>query len=144
MSKELLTESTIVLNASFKDKYEAIRAAGELLYQSGYVEEEYIADMLKREEIVTTYVGNGLSIPHGIANSEKDIVCSGLSFIQVPDGVAFGDEMAYIIIGIAGKNGEHLTLLGKIATTFCNLEKVEKLKKATTKKEILEFLTISE
>ena len=94
--KELFTEDNIILNASFATKEDAIRTAGEILCNNGYVEKEYIQDMLTRETIVTTYVGNGLAIPHGIANSEKNIKHSGLSFIQVPDGVSFGDEKAIL------------------------------------------------
>lgn len=140
--KELFTEDNIILNASFATKEDAIRTAGEILYNNGYVEEEYIQDMLTRETIVTTYVGNGLAIPHGIANSEKNIKHSGLSFIQVPDGVSFGDEKAYTIIGIAGKDGEHLELLGKIAMIFFDAQKAEQFKSAATKQKILDLLVL--
>lgn len=140
--KELFCENNIKLNASFDTKEDAIKAAGEILYNGGYVEKEYIQDMLNREKIVTTYVGNGLAIPHGIANSEKSILYSGLSFIQIPNGVSFGDEKAYSIIGIAGKDGEHLELLGKIAMIFFNVQKAGRFKQATSKKEILALLTL--
>jgi len=140
--KELFCEDNIILNASFDTKENAIKAAGEILYNGGYVEKAYIQDMLNREKIVTTYVGNGLAIPHGIANSEKNILCSGLSFIQIPNGVSFGDDTAYIMIGIAGKNGEHLDLLGKIAMIFFDAQKDAKFKKEATKKEVLELLTL--
>ncbi len=140
--KDLFTEDNIILNASFATKEQAIQAAGDILYHNGYVEKEYIDDMLTRETIVTTYVGNGLAIPHGIANSEKNIKHSGLSFIQVPDGVSFGDEKAYTIIGIAGKDGEHLELLGKIAMIFFDVSKAEQFKNAASKQEILELLVL--
>lgn len=140
--KELFTEENIMLNVSFDTKEDAIRTAGEILYHNGYVEKEYIQDMLNRETIVTTYVGNGLAIPHGIANSEKNIKHSGLSFIQVPEGVSFGEEKAYTIIGIAGKDGEHLELLGKIAMIFFDVEKAKQFKTASTKQKILELLVL--
>lgn len=34
---------------------------------------------------------------------------------QYPDGVQWGDEKAYIVIGIAGADGEHLTVLANVA-----------------------------
>ena len=144
MTKDLLPEENIKLGVSFQDKYEAIRASGEILYENGYVEQEYITDMLHREDVITTCIGNGLAIPHGIANSEEDILCSGLSFIQVPEGVSFGEETAYIIIGIAGKNGDHLNLLSKVALAFCNLDTVEKFKKAKTKAEVRALLSLTD
>lgn len=56
--KSIFNEDNIRLNASFATKEEAIRAAGQILADNGYVKEEYIDDMLKREEVVSTYIGN--------------------------------------------------------------------------------------
>ena len=61
--KSIFNEDNIRLNASFATKEEAIRAAGQILVDNGYVKEEYIDDMLKREEVVSTYIGNHIAIP---------------------------------------------------------------------------------
>ena len=61
--KSIFNEDNIRLNAAFATKEEAIRAAGQILADNGYVKEEYIDDMLKREEVVSTYIGNHIAIP---------------------------------------------------------------------------------
>lgn len=41
--------------------------------------------MLQREKECTTYIGNGVAIPHGISRSEKDILRSGIVVLQYPE-----------------------------------------------------------
>lgn len=140
LEKAMFSEENIVLNAACKDKREAIRACGRILVDRGYVAEAYIDDMLVREEIASVYVGNHLAIPHGTANSERHIIASGISFLQVPDGVAFGGEVAYMLIGIAGKDGKHLQMLSGVAAICSDLDHVQKLRAADDKKVVYDIL----
>ena len=38
--------------------------------------------------------------------------------MQYPEGVDFGDEKAYLVIGIAGVGDEHLEILGNIVASL--------------------------
>jgi mannitol/fructose-specific phosphotransferase system IIA component len=113
---EVLRKENIKLNNKSVDKYEAIRMCGRLLVEGGYVEEGYIEAMIERENDLTTYIGNGVAIPHGVGKAKKNIKKSGIVVFQFPDGVDFEDEKAYIIIGIAGVGDEHIEILSNIAT----------------------------
>ena len=138
-SRNLFPEENIILNAKVADKTEAIRLAGNLLKDHGYVEPEYIDAMIQRDREASVYLGNHFAIPHGVAGSEKYIKESGISFVQIPDGVDFDGETAYVMVGIAGKNGEHIEILGNIAEVCTDVGNVEKLRTAKDKKEILEI-----
>lgn len=137
---DILREEGILMNQEISDKYEAIRMAGELLVKNGYVKENYIEEMLKREEISTTYIGNDIAIPHGTENAKNEVLESGISVIQVPKGVDFNGEKARVIFGIAGKDNTHLEILANIAILCSDMENVEKIVAATTKDEILALL----
>lgn len=114
--KEILLKSNILLNQASVSKEEAIRFAGELLLKSGYVEAEYIEGMLAREAKFTTFIGNGVAIPHGENEVKDKILASGIVVIQYPNGVDFGDgNLVKLVIGIAGKGNEHIQLLSNIA-----------------------------
>lgn len=114
--KEILLKSNILLNQASVSKEEAIRFAGELLLKSGYVEAEYIEGMLAREAKFTTFIGNGVAIPHGENEVKDKIIASGIVVIQYPNGVDFGDgNIVKLVIGIAGKGNEHIQLLSNIA-----------------------------
>ena len=138
--KPILQEDNIILQAAYADRWSAIKACGEILVKQGYVKAAYIEDMMERERLVSVYVGNHVAIPHGIANSEQHILESGLSVLQIPEGVDFDGEKAYIMIGIAGRDGVHMQLLSQIALVCMEQEQVERLRTSKDKNEIMGIL----
>jgi PTS system mannitol-specific IIC component len=116
--QSVLRRRNIKLGLKSVDKYEAIRMAGRILNEGGYVDNDYIDAMIQREDDLTTYIGKGLAIPHGIGEAKNFIKKSGIAVLQFPDGVKFGDDTAYLVIGIAGVGDEHLTILSNIATAI--------------------------
>ncbi|AXD07721.1 PTS mannitol transporter subunit IIA [Salmonella enterica subsp. diarizonae] len=139
----IFTPDNIILNAQAKDKFDAIRITGNILKENGYVTDEYIKRMIVREEIVSTYLGNGLAIPHGTDGSDCEIIKTGISLVQFPDGVDFGDgNTAYITIGIAGKEAEHMDLLNKIALICIEEDNIQTLRNATSIEQVLQVLNM--
>lgn len=134
---DLLRKDNIKLGLKSVTKDEAIRMAGRLLVEGGYVGENYIEAMIEREKDITTYIGSGIAIPHGVAAAKREIKKSGIVVLQFPDGVKFDGETAHLIIGIAGAGDEHLTILANIATAIEDENvSVEALYKTTDKEEI--------
>lgn len=141
VNPDILVADGIVLNQESVSKEEAIAAAGQLLTDLGYVEAEYIPLMLEREKIVTTYIGMGLAIPHGTTHEEGIIHKTGIVLIQYPNGIEFGDEKAQLVIGIAGKGGEHMQILSKICTALEDEAILEKMKTTDDKEWIMNQLS---
>ncbi len=112
----ILRKNNIILGLSSRNQDDVIKMAGSLLYKSGYVNEEYIEAMIERERDLSTYIGKGIAIPHGVGRVKDNIKKSGMVVLQFPEGIAFGEEMAYLVIGIAGVGNEHLSILSNIAT----------------------------
>jgi len=139
MSSVLRIEN-IRMNERFDSKYDAIRMAGELLVKGGYVSEHYVEEMIKREDLSTTYIGNDIAIPHGTESAKNDVLESGISVIQVPDGVDFNGEKARVVFGIAGKDNTHLEILSNIAIFCSDMDNVEKIVAAKDKEEIMMLL----
>ncbi|MDP4086483.1 MAG: PTS sugar transporter subunit IIA [Bacillota bacterium] len=134
----ILSKKNIRLNEVIASKEEAIRLTGSVLVNQGYVDENYIEKMLEREELTSTYMGNFVAIPHGTEDSKNFVKESGISVIQVPNGVDFGNgNMVKLLFGIAGKNNEHLDILSNIAIVCSEEENIEKLVQAKTAEEIL-------
>jgi PTS system mannitol-specific IIA component len=138
MTKQILTKENIKLNVSLTGMEEVIRYTGRILVDNGYVEEAYIDEMLIREKLTSTYIGNQVAIPHGTEDSKDSVKQTGISLITIPEGVDFGNgNIAKVIIGIAGKGDEHLEILSNIAIVCSEEENVEKIAQASTKEEIL-------
>jgi mannitol PTS system EIIA component len=141
MSMAVLKKENIVLRASVADKTEAIRLAGNILVEQGYVEPTYVDKMFEREELTSTYMGNFVAIPHGTEDARSLVKQAGISVVQIPDGVNFGDgNIAKILIGIAGKNDEHLEILSKIAIVLSEEENIQKLIEAASEEDIIRLL----
>jgi PTS system mannitol-specific IIC component len=136
----LLREENIFLNQAFATKEEAIRFAGRALVKAGYVKESYINAMIERDKITSTYMGNDVAIPHGTEEAKKDVLNSGFTVLQVPDGVDFDGQKVRLIFGIAGKDGTHLEILSGIAVTCSDMANIEKLVEAKTAREIMDIL----
>lgn len=133
---ELFSNDNIFLNVSVGSQDEAIEKAGRALVDNGSVNEAYIQAMKEREQLVSTFMGNGLAIPHGTDEAKGDVLASGLTLLQIPEGVDWNGETVKVIVGIAGKDGEHLDLLSKIAITFSEEENVDRIVNAKSAEEI--------
>lgn len=134
----ILSENKIAMNASAKDKYEAITMAGRLLVDAGHVTEEYVAKMLEREEVVSTYMGGGLAIPHGTKDAREFIKSTGLSILRFPEGVDFGgDEPAFVVIGIAAAGNNHMEILTNVAMIFTEDDAIERVMDAATPADVI-------
>lgn len=93
------------------------------------------------EELVTTYIGMGLAIPHGTTHGDDVIHKTGIVLLQYPDGIQFGDEKAQLVIGIAGKGGEHMEVLSKICLALEDEAVLNKMKTTNDKEWILKQLS---
>ncbi|MDK4265415.1 PTS sugar transporter subunit IIA [Staphylococcus warneri] len=133
---ELFSNENIFINVSVGSQNEAIEKAGQALVDSGAVTENYIQAMKDREDVVSTFMGNGLAIPHGTEEAKGNVIQSGLTLLQIPEGVDWNGEEVKVVVGIAGKDGEHLDLLSKIAITFSEEENLERIINAKSADEI--------
>ena len=110
----LLEKKNIILNCKPVSPEEAIKAAGKLMVESGYVEEAYIQGMLDREASFSVAIGSHVAIPHGTEESRKAIKKTGLIVMTYPEGIEWGDETVRLVVGIASTGEDHLGILGKI------------------------------
>lgn len=141
VQEDVIQLDGIKLNLPSVSKEEAITEAGKLLRELGYVDGAYIPAMLEREELVTTYIGMGLAIPHGTTHGDDVIHKTGIVLLQYPDGIQFGDEKAQLVIGIAGKGGEQMEVLSKICLALEDEAVLNKMKTTNDKEWILKQLS---
>ncbi|EOT26316.1 PTS sugar transporter subunit IIA [Enterococcus saccharolyticus] len=140
-----LEKDMILLNKEFATKEEAIRESGRLLVEAGCVDDAYVDAMIDRNNLVSTYMGNFIAIPHGTDEAKKYVKKSGISIIQVPQGVDFStdsdeEKLAMVVFGIAGVDNEHLDILQKIAIFCSDVDNVVKLVSASSIEEIISLL----
>ncbi len=126
---EVLIKKGITLGLESVSKKQAIKNIGLEMAKLGYVAGDYYNYMIEREEKSTTYIGNNVAIPHGTLEGKSKVLKTGIVVNQYTDGIDFGDEKAYILIGIAGKDNEHVDIIANIANIIANEETVMRLAK---------------
>ena len=139
-----LTTSLIRLGATPRDKNEAIRQVAALLAENGKVAPEYVEGMFAREAQENTYLGNGVAIPHGTPQSRHLIKETAIAVLQVPGGIDWEDgegEPAYLIVGIAASDNEHLAVLKRLSTVVGDEAVAERLAKTTDAEDIRRALS---
>lgn len=137
---ELLKLENIRLNCKPKKKEEVIKEVGQILCDSGYVDQGYIDAMLKRELTFATNIGNGIALPHGVEEAKKEIKESGIAVMVFPEGTDWGEEKVNLVIGIAGAGEQHLEILSTIAEHLADPADVKRLT-SCTREEIYAVFT---
>ncbi|MBP2098445.1 PTS sugar transporter subunit IIA [Enterococcus rivorum] len=145
--KEVISQDLIIEELNVETKIEALQALVKLLDAQGYLTdpEEFLKDVLLREEEGVTGLGDGIAIPHGKSDGvNKTVIAIGKNNKGI-DWSSLDDELVEVIILFAVKKTDettlHIKMLQKVAILLANEELLHKLRKATTNLEIYELLT---
>lgn len=137
----LIRPELIRLAATPADKTAAIRQAGQLLADAGYIAPAYIDSLLAREKIANTYLGNGVAIPHGQIADRHMIRNTGIAVLQIPQGVQWNDgQTAHLIFAIAAQSDEHLVLLRRLTRLLQDEATLQRLHTTQSTHDILAAL----
>ncbi|HIF5536727.1 PTS mannitol transporter subunit IICBA [Pasteurella multocida] len=140
----VLTEKQVFLGLKAANKEEAIRFAGERLVESGFVLPSYVDAMFERENMVSTYLGEGIAVPHGTIEAKDAVLKTGVVVCQYPEGVKFNedeeDSIAKLVIGIAAKNNEHLQVVSAITNALDNEDAIRILSETDDVEKVLALL----
>ena len=143
-SKPVLIKESILVDQNFNDLNESIDVAGKLLLDNGYIEQEYIESMKEKvlQHPYTTYLpGAGVAIPHGMSDGFKHIKNTGISVLQIPNGVDWLDEKVYIVIAIAANSDEHMNVLASLSDALESEEDAQKLWRTDSVDELFSILS---
>jgi mannitol/fructose-specific phosphotransferase system IIA component len=141
---DVLTSETVRLGVRVVSKVDAIRRSGDVLVIAGCVPPSYIDGMLAREKVMSTYLGNGIAIPHGELADLQSVYRTGVSVVQLPEGVEWEPgEKAFLIVGLAvvSTSHEHIDVLTNLVEVLQDPEATRRLIQATDPMIIVERLT---
>ena len=116
--KKLLYRENIRVGCQADSQENVIRQVGQMLVDTGYVDQPYVDAMVEREKTCSTYMGNMLALPHGVEAAKEEVKASGTPWVE---------EEAKIVIGVAGVGEEHLEILGIIADKILDEASAAKL-----------------
>jgi len=140
-SPDVLPREGIRLALAATDKWDAIRQSGALLLELGAVEDGYPETMLERERSVSTFIGEGVAIPHGTDESRALVRRTTLGVLQFPAGVEWDGQRVTICVAIAAKGDEHVTVLSALAQILMVPAQAERLRTSTNVEDVHELLS---
>ncbi|MFY1631782.1 PTS sugar transporter subunit IIA [Solwaraspora sp. WMMB335] len=136
----LLERRAVRLDESAGDRSAAIRRCGEVLVEIGAVTDEYVAAMLQREQSVSTYVGEGVAIPHGTLASKEAVRRDALAVLRFPDGVDWDGMPVTVCVAIAARGDGHVELLAALAQILLDPDQARALREAGEIDDVLRLL----
>jgi mannitol/fructose-specific phosphotransferase system IIA component len=141
---QVLTADAVRLGLVATDKLDALRQCGATLVEIGAASEKYAAAILEREESVSTYMGEGVAIPHGTDASREYINRAALAVLQFPGGVDWNGKQVQLCIAIASRTDEHIGILQSLAMVLSDPAKAARLRETDDVDEVLALLAPTE
>ncbi|WAL69502.1 PTS sugar transporter subunit IIA [Amycolatopsis cynarae] len=136
----ILSAGSVLIGCTAPDREDAITQVGRKLLALGAVEPEYLDAMHERERSVSTYVGEGVAIPHGTDESRRFVKRTALAVLQFPDGVDWDGNDVRLCVGIAAKGSEQVGILSSLARILMDGERARQLREAPDADTILRVL----
>lgn len=142
---ELLGKDTIKLNLKANSKMEVLDQLVDVLYDAGRLNDKelYKEEILKRESLSSTGIGEGIGIPHGKTSAVKK---ASLALGIFRDGVDFDSldgapvNIVFMIAAPEGANNEHLETLSRLSVLLMNPEFKEGLLSSKAPEDVFSLL----
>lgn len=140
---EILDDNLIIESLETSSKIDALNKMSENLLKYGYISDKkgFLDDVLHREDLGTTGIGNYIAIPHGQSDYVKKTTISIAKLVNEVERETLDDNNVKVIVLFVVKNGKdfsdnHLKLLSEVASSLANNELLNKLLSATSKNDI--------
>lgn len=148
----VLDEDLIHIGVDVSTADQAIEYISDILYKKGYVKEGYAQRVIEREKQYPTGLigkGIGIAIPHTTSDyAVKPAVCVLIPKQPIPFmmmGTTDEEIKAQVLMPMVVKDNKmQLSMLRKMMALLKDTERLEKIRQATDKQEILQLLSCLE
>lgn len=136
----ILERRAIRLDERAATRDDAIRRCGGVLVEIGAVDPAYTDAMLERERSISTYVGEGVAIPHGTLEAKSAVRRDALAVVRFPGTVDWDGNPVTVCVAIAAQGDGHVDLLAELAGILLDEDRAKALREATDPDEIMTLL----
>jgi mannitol PTS system EIIA component len=137
---DLLDRAAVRIDAVATDRDDAIRQCGRALLGVGAVDSTYVEAMVERERSISTYVGEGVAIPHGTLAGKDAVRHDAICVLRFPGGVDWDGNHVVLCVGIAAKGDGHVRLLSELAQILLDPDRARALRESTDIDEVIRLL----
>ena len=120
-NSDIIDARCVTLDIAAREKEDVITELVKLLYDAGRLDgvERYVEEVLAREKISSTGIGQGIALPHRLVTGVNEIMIAvgrsakGIPFDSVDNKPA---HLVFLIIGPQGRNNEYLKVLSRLSS----------------------------
>jgi PTS system fructose-specific IIC component len=139
---EFLTADHIKLELAARDKVSAIKEMVDLICADAPAldKENELSSVLKREEAISTAIGDGIAIPHAKC---EHVSSATVAFGRAPGGIEFNApdgrpvDLIFLIISAQRDAGMQLKILALLARLFKDRNFIQSLRDAKDTQEVM-------
>ncbi|WP_442874716.1 PTS sugar transporter subunit IIA [Amycolatopsis sp. NBC_00345] len=136
----LLDAAGVRLGQTAASRSDAVVQVGRALLDIGAVEAGYLPAMHVRERSVSTFIGEGVAIPHGTGEARKYVRRTSLVVLQFPEGVDWGGHDVRMCVGIAASGNEQVGILSSLARVLLDAGRAAQLREAKDTETVIRIL----
>ncbi|MEO5721876.1 MAG: PTS sugar transporter subunit IIA [Chthoniobacterales bacterium] len=144
---DLLEEKHVTLELKARDRREALHEIVATMSVSGSLREteKFFSEVLAREEVHTTFMGNGVAFPHARTELTDEIVLGiGRSVVGVPFGEKGERAHLIFVVGVPKRMvTDYLVCVGALARLTRTEEERAALMAAGSAAELVDLLRAS-
>jgi PTS system mannitol-specific IIA component len=115
----------------------AVHRCADVLEEIGAVQPSYRAAMVARERSVSTYMGEGVAIPHGVDVSRALVRRDALAVLRFPAGVDWAGHRVSVCVAIAARGDGHVESLATLAEILLDPRRAAALRTAEDPDQIV-------
>lgn len=138
MNEQWIRQENIVFNLNATSKEDVFRYASDQLKSNGYLRggDQFYEALIDRESQVSTGIGNGFAIPHGLSDTVIQSTAYVMVLSQAIDWGSIDDQPVKYVILMAieddkeAKNNLHLKNLARLAEKMVDKNFLAKIKSA--------------
>jgi PTS system mannitol-specific IIA component len=140
LARPVLESRAVRVAESAADREAAIHRCADVLDEIGAVHPAYREAMLDREWAMSTHLGEGIAIPHGLDVSRLLVRRDALAVLRFPAGVDWDGGRVFVCVAIAARGNGHIALLAALAEILLDPDRARALRDATDPAEIVRML----
>lgn len=141
---DLFNAESILLDVDVAGKEELLEhILGDLDSKSLIKDRDHaLRDVIERERVMSTGIGNGVAIPHAYTDGVEELVCG---FLRTRSGVDFAAldggpvDLFFVILGPKASRRNHIKVLAKISRLLNHVDFRENLRSANSVDEVLDI-----
>lgn len=137
-----INDELVEIKACYRTKAEVITSICNKFYSKGYVDQNFIEDVFKRESLGPTEVGNGVAIPHGFS---EHVIQSEIGIVILDNPIEWAGGMVDVIFLIGISKADLSKAKGIFKKLYNKIDSVmflENIRKANSAAEIKRLLEV--